>query len=183
MSKISWIGPTRKAKRSETRDALKHTVQEVPLMVRELDGGIVFWNRPAEVQYGWSRRQALGSISHHLLSTVFPCPLDEINRQLVESGAWEGELIHTMNDGHRVKVHSRWELQPSPRGEPKVVEVNRVQEVITPESAHLEGHVAKYLQQILAHWWWFVVPFALCLLGMWLLHSVADPHHVYPLME
>ena len=35
-------------RRPQTGQVLKQTVQQIPLMVRDLDGNIVFWNRPAE---------------------------------------------------------------------------------------------------------------------------------------
>ena len=169
--------------RAKGEQMLKPTVQELPLMVRELDGSIVFWNRLAEQQYGWSCHQALGNISHQLLNTIFPSPLQEINRQLLEAGFWEGELIHTVNDGLRVKVKSRWELQPTPEGGLKVVEINRVQEVVTPESAHLSGNLSKYFHLFWDHRWWFLLPFLVVLVVMWMLHHGADHQQILPLLE
>ena len=52
-----------------TRDAL---------FVRNLDNVITYWNRGSEDLYGWQREEALGRVSHRLLRTVFPAPLDEI---------------------------------------------------------------------------------------------------------
>jgi C4-dicarboxylate-specific signal transduction histidine kinase len=60
----------------------------------------------------------LGKISHQLLHTVFPLPLEAIKDQLVSTGRWEGELVHTKRDGSTVVVASRWSLQKDGRGRP-----------------------------------------------------------------
>jgi PAS domain S-box-containing protein len=71
------------------------------------DGTIRFWNRGAETMYGWTRNEAVGQISHSLLKTVFPQPLDQIQERLRADGRWEGELTHCRKNGATVKVASR----------------------------------------------------------------------------
>lgn len=94
------------------------------IMIRDLRGKIYSWNPTAEENYGWRRDQAVGKISHSLLETIFPEPLDEINNKLQEQGYWEGELIHKLKDGRFVRVKSTWELQPDDMSRPKVFEFN-----------------------------------------------------------
>ena len=48
------------------------------IMVRGLDGRIIFWNQGAAERYGWSKQEAIGRIAHDLLQTEFPQPLEEI---------------------------------------------------------------------------------------------------------
>ena len=96
-----------------------------PLIVRNLDGEIYFWNSKAEQHYGWSHGQALGSVSHNLLDTVFPEPLDLINDKLIQRGVWQGELIHTKSNGEKTRVSSRWELYRDDQGQLyTVLEIN-----------------------------------------------------------
>lgn len=102
---------------SRERASLLDVAHEA-IFVRDLDEAITYWNRGAEEQYGWTSEQALGKISHQLLHTVFPAPLEAIKDQLVSTGRWEGELVHTKRDGSTVVVASRWSLQKDGRGRP-----------------------------------------------------------------
>ena len=88
------------------------------IMVLSLDWRIRFWNHGAEEMYGYSKQQAIGNISHHLLHTVFPQPLAEIEADSLQRGRWDGELIHTTQGGTRIVVASRWVLQRDTSGQP-----------------------------------------------------------------
>jgi diguanylate cyclase (GGDEF)-like protein/PAS domain S-box-containing protein len=80
------------------------------IIVRDLKGTILSWNRGAERLYGYGRDQALGKAAHVLLETRAARPLHEINAQLVTNGRWEGELSHTRKDGSSLIADSRWVL-------------------------------------------------------------------------
>ena len=108
-----------------------------PTILRDLEGHIADWNCAAEKRYGFSRSQAVGAISHYLLRTIFPSPLSEINKELVEQSVWEGELIHTIRDGARVKVVSRWELYRDEDGACRVREINEAFVPVDAEQAQL----------------------------------------------
>jgi PAS domain S-box-containing protein len=94
------------------------------IITRNIDGRINLWNRHAEELYGWKKEEAIGKVSHSLLQTQFPIPLDEIESELVRNGRWEGKLVHTTRDGRRVAVESRWTLDPTEKSG-AVVEINR----------------------------------------------------------
>ncbi len=83
------------------------------VMIRTFEGKINSWNRGAAELYGWRREEAIGRISHDLLQTQFPKPLEEIESELLRNGFWEGNLVHTTRDGGRVVVRSRWAWDPS----------------------------------------------------------------------
>jgi PAS domain S-box-containing protein len=81
------------------------------IFVRDMNGGITYWNRGAQELYGWSAEEVIGRRSHELLSTVFPIPFDELTAKLLQTDRWDGELKHTKADGTEVFVASRWSLQ------------------------------------------------------------------------
>jgi PAS domain S-box-containing protein len=88
------------------------------IFIRDLNDAITYWNKGAEERYGWTSEQTLGKVTHQLLHTVFPTPLETIKDQVLRTGQWEGELIHTKRDGSTVVVASRWSLQNDERGRP-----------------------------------------------------------------
>jgi PAS domain S-box-containing protein len=86
------------------------------IIVRDSNDLITYWNRGAEELYGWKREEAVGKVTHDLLQTSFPIPLEEILRELSAVGRWEGELVHIRRDGSQVIVASRWSLQKDDGG-------------------------------------------------------------------
>jgi PAS domain S-box-containing protein len=111
------------------------------IIVRGMDNVIRYWNRGAEEFYGWPEEQAIGQTTHGLLATVFPAPLDTIEAQLLDTGRWEGELIHTRRDGSRVTVASRWSLHRDRGGRPELVLQTNNDITSRRQAEYLTGHV------------------------------------------
>jgi PAS domain S-box-containing protein len=108
--------------------------------------------------YGWTAEQAIHKRTHELLQTVFPAPLEEINAELLRTGRWEGELVHTRGDGTKVITASRWALQRENSGNPvAVLETNndiserkRAEEEIRKLNAELEQRVTERTAELKA---------------------------------
>ena len=143
------------AERKRGEDILRERANLLDLthdtvFVRDVNDVITFWNRGAERLYGWTREEAVGQVSHHLMQTIFPAPLEKITAELNSTGRWEGELIHARRDGTQVVVASRWALQLDERGKPiAVLETNnditerkRAEEALHKAQAEL-AHVTR----------------------------------------
>jgi len=91
-------------------------MEGVHYFVRDLEDRIVYWNPGAATLYGFSAEEALGQVSHALLKTILPAPLEKIREQLAREGQWNGELVQTRRDGAQVIVASQWALDRDPNG-------------------------------------------------------------------
>ena len=137
---IAWFSAVRRRAEKnlrEARDRLEIEVAERTqqasllnlthdsIFVRDVNDRITYWNRGAQELYGWSMEETAGKVTHDLLQTVFPAPLEEINSLLLKTGHWDGELIHTRADRCKIAVSSRWVLRRDEQGKPAgVLETN-----------------------------------------------------------
>ena len=60
------------------------------VFVRDMNDVITYWNRGAEELYGWKRGEAVGKITHQLMQTIFPKPLEEITAEFSALAAGKG---------------------------------------------------------------------------------------------
>jgi PAS domain S-box-containing protein len=118
---------------SERRQEQIETAEQAALLeltqdavfVIDMDGTVLFWSRGAEAMLGYSKDQAVGSVSHHLLHTEFPISMEEIRAEMMRVGHWEGDIITTAHDGNHIVMASRWALQWGKREQaPRVLVIN-----------------------------------------------------------
>lgn len=97
------------------------------IIVRDLQEKTVYWNKGAELTYGWSRDEAVGQDLNRLLKTKYPQSVESFRSQLERDGRWEGELEQAQRDGSEpVIVASRQVVMTDAEGRPKaVLAINR----------------------------------------------------------
>jgi PAS domain S-box-containing protein len=86
------------------------------ILVRDIYDRITYWNHGAVELYGYSPEEALGRVSHQLLRTQFPEPLEQITDKLRRDGRWTGDLTHLRKDGAQIVVISRWQTDRDAHG-------------------------------------------------------------------
>lgn len=95
------------------------------IVVRDPSSRIIFWNRGAELGYGWTAAEAAGVLIHDLLQTRFPKPIEEVHVELYKTGYWQGEVVQTTKNGSKITVASHWTLKRDRQGKPhSILEIN-----------------------------------------------------------
>lgn len=96
------------------------------ILVMDAHGVIRYWNRGAGETFGFPAEEALGRRADELLNTEFTDSRETIEADVLESGVWDGELIHHSRDGRRIVCASRWVAWEEARtGLPYLLEVSR----------------------------------------------------------
>ncbi|MEK6301889.1 MAG: PAS domain S-box protein [Acidobacteriota bacterium] len=91
------------------------------ILVRDLEGQILFWNRGAERVYGWSAAEAVGTNSLQLYLGEFAGQIEKAKQVLLQKGEWLGSARHLTKSGKPIDVEARWTLVRDDAGEPKSV--------------------------------------------------------------
>jgi PAS domain S-box-containing protein len=102
---------------------LDHTLDAV--FAWHVDGAITYWNKGAELLYGFTADEAIGAVSHELLRTRFPQSMSACLQSLKQHGYWEGELRHRTKSRAVVVVDCRMTMTADRTGRPEVIEANR----------------------------------------------------------
>jgi PAS domain S-box-containing protein len=90
------------------------------IVVRDLQGKILFWNDGAHRIYGWAREEAVGSNTSELLHSN-PEVFREHNATTINEGEWHGELQNLTKNRGEITIEARWTLILDNEGRPKSV--------------------------------------------------------------
>ncbi len=88
------------------------------ILVRGLEGKILFWSEGAERMYGWNRAEVMG-LNVGALLYADPSREDEVSDLTLGKDEWSGELDHLTKDGAEIIIESRWTLIRDHAGRPK----------------------------------------------------------------
>lgn len=110
------ITERKQAERALSEQARLLDLSNDAIFVRDAGDHVTYWNKAATELYGFTRKEALGQVTHEILQTQFPEHLGKINGQLHHDRRWSGELVHTRKDGTKVIVISRWVLDREANG-------------------------------------------------------------------
>jgi PAS domain S-box-containing protein len=100
---------------------LARGLDQTIVIVRRWDGVITYWTAGCERLYGWTSAQAVGQICQDLFRTKFPVSLEQIKRELLFSGSWNGQVEHGTREGKRLAIASHWVLLDPEDGQPPSV--------------------------------------------------------------
>ncbi|MBT7787989.1 MAG: response regulator [Calditrichaeota bacterium] len=112
----------RKLAESKIREqAMLIDIAKEAIIVCDLDGKVIFWNKGAERIYGFGQDEIIG-YDYKLFGTndyadVFP----EAKRTVVKSGEWQGQSRHTRRDKREIDVDSNWTLMLDDNNKPKSI--------------------------------------------------------------
>jgi PAS domain S-box-containing protein len=115
------ITERKQAERALSEQARLLDLSNDAIFVRDAGDHVTYWNKAATELYGFTRKEALGRVTHEILQTQFPEHLEKINEQLHRDGNWNGELVHTRKDGTKVIVMSRWVLDREANGSARCI--------------------------------------------------------------
>lgn len=78
------------------------------IIIRDIEEGIIYWNRGAERLYGWTAEEVRGRTLKELLHREVPREYEKARANLDAHGKWHGELHQLTKDGRELIVECRW---------------------------------------------------------------------------
>jgi PAS domain S-box-containing protein len=103
----------------EEQTALLDRTQDAIIM-SDLEGRVLTWNKGAERIYGWSRLEATGRFLGEFIYAD-AAKFNEANAITLKDAEWSGELQHLTKDREELVVETRWSLLRDGYGRPKSI--------------------------------------------------------------
>lgn len=91
------------------------------VIVCDLNFRIIYWNRGAEIMYGWSVGEVLGRDISDIIYPDGQVELNRINSEFEVAGEWTGEVKRVGKDDREIMVKSRWTLVQGEHGQPDYI--------------------------------------------------------------
>ena len=90
------------------------------ILISDLEGRVIFWNKGAERVYGWTREEAVNRYVGEIIY-LDAQKFREVNALTKETGEWSGELHHIGKDRQELILDTRWSLLRDKDGQPKSI--------------------------------------------------------------
>lgn len=91
------------------------------ICVTDLDQRISYWNKSAELLYGWTAEEVLGKYANELLFKANTSQAMAALKSLIARREWKGELRQVNRLGADLIVESRWTLIHDAGGKPESI--------------------------------------------------------------
>jgi PAS domain S-box-containing protein len=110
-------------KKAEDRIAEQAALLDIAheaIMVKDLLGKIIYWNKGATRTFGWTAEEATG---RECLELLYKEPNDFYRalELLLSHGEWQGEVHKRTKDGRDLTVEMRWTLVRDKHNQPKAI--------------------------------------------------------------
>ncbi|HEY7913886.1 MAG TPA: PAS domain S-box protein [Blastocatellia bacterium] len=89
------------------------------IIVQDLEGEVLYWNKSAERMYGWKASEAKGKNVRDLYYKENPSQYRAARNSLLKDGVWFGEIRQYTKDGKEITAECHWTLVPGDGGKPK----------------------------------------------------------------
>jgi two-component system cell cycle sensor histidine kinase/response regulator CckA len=89
-----------------------------PIIIRDLDGNLIFWNKAAERLYGWTLEEAKLLPIHQLIATEDQAKFERGKKEFAEKGECAIEMRQKAKNGRMIITHSRWSVARNREGNP-----------------------------------------------------------------
>jgi PAS domain S-box-containing protein len=90
------------------------------IVVGDLEGRIIYWNRGAERLHGWSANEVIGLNARDFLYKETSW-MEAAANAIISSGEWHGEVVKKTKSGGEVTLQTRWSLVRDNQGQPKSI--------------------------------------------------------------
>jgi two-component system, cell cycle sensor histidine kinase and response regulator CckA len=91
------------------------------ILVCDLQGNVLFWNKGAERIYGWRLSEVLGTNIDELFFANRKKELAAIRAEMERSGFWKGDVVRETKDRKKLMVEARWTLVRDRDGRPDYI--------------------------------------------------------------
>jgi PAS domain S-box-containing protein len=109
-------------KRAEEKIAEQARLLDValdPIILRDMNDSLIYWNKAAEHLYGWSFEEAKALSADQLVAAEDRSRSERAGKEFLEKGECEIELHQKTKNGRSIVTHSRWTLVRNEDGTPR----------------------------------------------------------------